>query len=143
MTKTENLNPHAIRRCASGFTLIEVLISVFILVISLTGSLLVFVKCNILITEVRQRVIASQAVTEEMEKIRDMPYSSILELGETFTTTSMNNLVNAAGTLTIDDPFSSSDIRRVTATLTWEYPLGRELSTSFSTYVSNSGIDRQ
>lgn len=127
----------------SGFTLVEVLVSVFVLAISLTGSLLVLTRCNVFVSETRQRSIASQAVKEEMEEIRDLSYVSILAMGNTFITTSMDNLTNPVGTLTIDDALSDSDIRRVTATLAWDSQQGRSLSTSLSTYITNSGINKQ
>jgi prepilin-type N-terminal cleavage/methylation domain-containing protein len=132
-----------IKHNQSGFTLVEVLVAVLILAISLTGSLLVFSKGNIFVAEIQERSIASQAVKEEIEEIRDMSYASILALGNTFTTTSMDSLKNPVGTLAIDDALSSANIRRITATLTWDSMRGRALSTSFSTYVTNSGINRK
>jgi prepilin-type N-terminal cleavage/methylation domain-containing protein len=132
-----------IRHSRSGFTLVEVLVSVLILAVSLTGALLVFSKSNIFISEIQERLIANQAVKEEVEEIRDMSYASILALGNTFTTTSMDDLKSPVGTLTIDDALSNDDIRRVTATLTWTSMRGRALSTSFSTYVTNLGINRK
>jgi len=136
MLKTKN-------RCQSGFTLVEVLASTLILAISLTGSLLVLAKSNVYVSEMRERSIASQAVQEEIEEIRDLSYTDILVLGNTFSTSSMDDLNNPVGTLTIDDPLSDDDIRRVTALLVWDSPQGRSLSTSSSTYLTNEGINRQ
>jgi len=133
----------AAKRCRSGFTLVEVLVSVLILATALTGSLLVFTKSNILISEIQQYAIANQAIKEEIEEIRDLTYAEVLVRSSTFTKTSMANLANAAGTLAIDDALSDDDIRRVTATLAWDSPRGRSLSVSSSTYVTNSGINRQ
>jgi len=133
----------AAKQCRSGFTLVEVVVSVLILATALTGSLLVFTKSNILISEIQQHAVANQAVKEEIEEIRDLTYADVLTRPSTFTKTSMSNLVNATGTLAIDDALSDDDIRRVTATLAWDSPRGRQLSVSSSTYITNSGINRQ
>lgn len=126
-----------------GFTLVEVLISVFVLAVAVAGTLLAFTKTNQMMTQLRELTVAEQCVKEEIESIRDMSYTAILGMGSTFTAAGFSSLNNAAGTLTIDDPFGDPDIRRVTVTVAWDSNQGRQLSIQQATLVTREGINKQ
>jgi len=58
------------RRDEDGFTVVEVLVALTILVIALVGSALLFENGMIVSGNTRQRVVGAQLATEALEKIR-------------------------------------------------------------------------
>ena len=139
----KKMNVLNVLKSNSGSSLIEVMVAVYVLVVALLGTLLAFINGSIYMAEVKQRSIAAQALTEEIEEIRGMSYSTITSLSSSFSTAGFSYLKDPTGTLTIDNPFSDSDIRRVTASVAWTTPQGRSLSMELSTYVTNTGINKQ
>jgi len=131
------------RKSKQGITFVEILVTIVILAVAIGGSIGVFAKCNIFANEIRERSIVNNALNEGMEEIRGMNYTAILNLGTTFTATELSQLNNVTGSLTLDDPFADSNIRRVTLTVNWASPLGRPLTKSLVALVTNSGINRQ
>jgi len=132
-----------IKRSEQGGTLIEVMITTLILSFAIVGTIAVFAKCSVFVGEIRGHTIINNALNERMEEIRGMPYSSVSILPTTFTATGFNELKNATGTLTLEDSFSDSNIRKVTLTANWTSPQGRSMSKSMVTYVTNNGINKQ
>ncbi len=126
-----------------GFTLVELLISIFILSLSIIGTLGVFARGHVYLAEIRQLSIATQAVREEVESIRDLSFAEVLALNPSFTVSAFDQLINPTGLLSIDDPYTSNDIRRVTATVSWISPQGRTLSRSLTTLITRNGINKQ
>jgi prepilin-type N-terminal cleavage/methylation domain-containing protein len=127
----------------NGFTLLEIMFAVLIVGIALVGIALAFSRSSIFITEIRQTSVATQAAQEEIEIIRDMDFDNILALGSSFTAAGFSSLNNPIGTLTVDNPYGTADMRRVTVTVTWTSPEGRTLSRSLVTLVTRDGINRQ
>jgi Tfp pilus assembly protein PilV len=128
-------------RC--GFTLVEVLIGVYIMAFGVLGVLLTLTKTSAFMSAVRQNAIATHAAQEEIEKIRAMDFTSLLSQGPSFTASAFNELKNATGTLTVENIFSSNDIRRVTVLVSWSGLNGQPVSKSLSTLVTRSGINKQ
>lgn len=129
-----------------GFTLVEILVAVFVIAFSFMGTLLAFTKSSIYISNMRQNTIASQALQEEMEKVRDKDFNTILSEGnQTFNSTGFSALKNATGNrYVMNDPnYNSIDIRKVTTTVAWDAMDGRNMTKSISTLVTRSGINRQ
>jgi Tfp pilus assembly protein PilV len=126
-----------------GFTLVEVLIGVYILAFGVVGVLLTLTKTAAFISAVRQNAIATYAAQEEIEKIRAMDFTSLLSQGTSFTSSAFNELNHASGALTIEDVFSSNNIRRVTVQVSWTGLGGRPVSKSLSTLVTRTGINKQ
>lgn len=126
-----------------GFTLVEILVAVVVLGIALCSIACIFPKGLIFITEIRQTAIATQAAQEEMELIRDMAFDNILELGASFTAAGFSELNSPTGTLIIDNPYRTDDMRRVTIVVNWTSLQGRSLSKSLVTLVTREGINRQ
>lgn len=130
-------------RSEQGATLVEVLISVMILSVVIVGTVALFARCSVFAAEIKNHAIVNNALNEEMEVIRGLAYSSITSLSSTFTGTGFSLLHNATGTATVDDPFSNSDIRRVTLTVSWNTPQGKSMTKSLTAYFTNSGINQQ
>lgn len=128
-----------------GVTLVEVMISVLILSFVTVGTLAMFAKCSLFAGSIKEHSIVNNGLNERMEEIRNMAFSAITNLGSssTFTATGFTELSNPTGTVTVDDPFTDDDIKRVTVTVTWDTRQGRAMTKSMSAYVANSGINRQ
>ena len=73
----------------------------------------------------------------------DMTFDNILALGSSFTAAGFSNLSNPTGTLIIDNPYSTDNIRRVTIIVGRTSPQGRFLSKTLVTLVTRGGINRQ
>ena len=126
-----------------GFTLIEVLSATLILTVALLGVASSFSRGSVFISEIRERYVATQAAQEEIELIRDMSFNNILALGSSFTAAGFSSLNTPTGTVIVDDPYSDSNIRRVTVTVDWISSRGRNLSRNLVTLVTREGINRQ
>jgi len=126
-----------------AFTLVEVLISIVVVGIALVSVALVFSQSIFLLSEIRQRSIASEAVQDEMESIRNMSFGQILALGPAFVGPGFGRLTNPVGAVTVDDPFGVNDMRRVTVTVSWTSSQGVVLSRSLATLVTRDGINKQ
>ncbi len=126
-----------------GFTLVEALIAAFLLGICMVGVVKLFYDSIYFVAETREVAIASQAAKEEVELIRNMPYTAITGLSSTFTSPGFSYLNSAAGAVSVDNIYGASDIRRVSVTVTWNSIRGRAMSRSMATLVTRNGINRQ
>ena len=126
-----------------GTTLVEVLLAVVILAVVIVGSIALFAKCSVFAEEIKEHSIVNNALNERMEEIRDMPYNTILGLGTSFTAAGFTQLDNTSGTMTLEDTFSDSDIRKVNLVINWSTAQGRAYNKSLSAYVTNTGINKQ
>ncbi len=126
-----------------GGTLVEVMISVYILSVVIVGTIALFANCNVFMAEIKEHAIANSALNQRMEEIRALSYSSITNLSSSFSATGFSLLDNAAGTVTVDNPFNANDIRRVTLMVSWTSPQGRSMSKSLAAYFTNNGINQQ
>ena len=133
----------ALIQSEQGVTFVEMLFSVFILAVVIVGTIALFAKCAVFVAEIKEHAIVKSALNERMEEIRAMAYSSITNLSSTFTPSGASQLRNAGGAVVVDDPFSDTNIRRVTLTVSWTSPQGKSLTKSLAAYFTNSGINQQ
>jgi len=126
-----------------GMTFVEILVTTVLLSVAIGGGIAVFAKCNIFANEIRERSIVNNALNEGMEDIRGMSYAAILNLGTTFTATELSQLNNVTGSLTLEDPFADSNIRKVTLTVNWASPEGRPQTKSLVALITKDGINKQ
>ena len=126
-----------------GFTLVEALTASVVLAIGLfVVGLAIYAEFNF-INQNREKAIATLAAQEEIEAIRGMPFDNILNLGSSFTTSGFTYLKNPIGTLTIDNIYGASNIRRVSVTVQWDSLTGRVLQKSLVTIMARNGINKQ
>lgn len=130
-------------RPQKGFTLVEVMVCVLILSFVTVATMAMFAKCSLFAGSIRGLSIVNNALNERMEEIRDMPYSTITGLSTNFVATGFNEINNAEGVLTINDPFTDDDIKEIVLTVNWATRQGRAMTKSMSTYMTNDGINRQ
>lgn len=126
-----------------GLTLVEALVATLILSIVIVGVVALFAKTRDFLSQIKENSIANNTLNERLEEIRGMDYTSILALGTTFTAAGFSQLKSATGSVTVDDPFSKSDIRRITLTVSWTSAQGRAKSKSLAMLVTNKGINKK
>jgi len=131
-----------------GFTLIEVLITVGIMVGSLIALLSCFIYGFEIISTMKQKTIATRSIQKELEEVRDLTYEEVLALSSSFTHEGfkdLNNLVGcseASGTRTVEDTGIGDDIRRLTITVQWTYR-GRTMQKDVATFITREGINKK
>ena len=124
-----------------AFTLMEVLITIFLLAIVLLTLITVFVYGFNLLSRTKQVNLATQIAHEEVEIIRNMTFDNIASLGTSFTNAKLSNLLNSQGTVAVEDSIGS-DIKKVTVTVTWDYR-GVQLKKDVVTLVAREGINKK
>lgn len=127
-----------------GFTLVEILVSVIIVAVALTGIAVSLIRSASFITEMKERSTVAYALQEQMEIIRTTSFSDLQTaypdgVSVAFTATGFARLNSPAGTVVADYPISS-EIMRITLTITWSSSGGRTLSKSMVTYVTDGGL---
>ncbi len=134
-TKQNQKNPQ------TGFSLIEVLIAIFILGIVSITLVSVFMYGFNSVYRTKQVSLATQIAQEEVELVRNLNYDDILLLGSTFTHDSLSELVNGAGALTIENG-SGDDIKKLTVSVTWIYR-GIDMRKDVVTFVTREGVNKK
>ncbi len=124
-----------------GFSLIEVLISVFILGIVSVTLISVFIYGFNVVFKTRQVILATQIAQEEVERVRNLNYDDILLLGSTYNHDSLSELVNGAGELSIENG-PGDDIKKLTVSVTWVYR-GTNLRKDVVTLVTREGVNKR
>ncbi len=124
-----------------GFSLIEVLIAIFILGIVSVTLISVFIYGFNVVFKTRQVFMATQIAQEEVELVRNMNYDDILLLGSTYTHDSLSELVNGAGALSIESG-PGDDIKKLTVSVTWDYQ-GTNMRKDVVTFVTREGVNKK
>jgi prepilin-type N-terminal cleavage/methylation domain-containing protein len=124
-----------------GFSLIEVLIAIFILGIVSVTLISVFIYGFNVVFKTRQVSMATQIAQEEVELVRNMNYDDILLLGSTYTHDSLSELVNGAGALSIESG-PGDDIKKLTVSVTWDYQ-GTIMRKDVVTFITREGVNKK
>ena len=106
-------------RKKAGFTIVEALTALIILGLC-TVALFTSLHFGFhLVNDIRENIIASSIMQEEMEELRKSLFVSLPSYGQsTFTNDSLSLLYNSSGTVTVDQ-YVDSDILRVALTVAW------------------------
>ena len=126
-----------------AFTLIEVLLAVI-----LTGILacVIFVAFNtsfIYLRKIIELRTANLALQEEVSMVRNLTFSEINALPNTFYSSSMSSLGDASGTLA-KSPYNGNDnIIKISFKIDWTSFEGRALSKTMITLITDHGINKQ
>ena len=124
-----------------GFSLIEVLIAVFILGIVSVTLISVFIYGFNVVFKTRQVTIATQIAQEEVELVRNMNYDDILLLGSTYSHDNLSDLVNGAGVLSLESG-PGDDIKKLTVSVTWDYQ-GTNMRKDVVTFIAREGVNKK
>ena len=124
-----------------GFSLIEVLIAIFILGIVSVTLISVFIYGFNVVFKTRQVTIATQIAQEEVELVRNMNYDDILLLGSTYSHDNLSDLVNGAGVLSLESG-PGDDIKKLTVSVTWDYQ-GTNMRKDVVTFIAREGVNKK
>lgn len=124
-----------------GFSLIEVLIAIFILGIVSITLISVFMYGFNIVYKTRQANLATQIAQEEVEAIRMLSYDDILLLGSTYEHESLSELINGAGTVTVEAG-PGDDIKKLTVSVTWDYR-GIDMRKDVVTFITREGVNKK
>lgn len=124
------------RRSHGGFSLIEVLISVFI--VGVTIILFQTALQGVFLVRIaNHKEIALRIANNKMEYVRALPYASLPTSG-TFSDSQMSSIPSGSGTLTVAN--FNSKVKQVTAAVTWVEPHdSMQRSVSISTLITEIG----
>ncbi|MEK7581529.1 MAG: prepilin-type N-terminal cleavage/methylation domain-containing protein [Patescibacteria group bacterium] len=117
--KTVNREPLTVnkRQRRFGFSLIEVLLSVFILII-LTAILLTASGTLTLTRQSNLQSTASKIASKKVEDLRNTAFASLPASGP-FADPNLSKLPQGAATLTVSNYQSSTQIKQVSINVTW------------------------
>jgi type II secretory pathway pseudopilin PulG len=143
MQELETTKGAAIKRKKreQGLTYIEVLVTMVILAVVLIALLSCFLNGFNVLSRMKQMTIATQAIQEELELIRNMPFNDILTLGSSFTNESFSFLEGSNGAVNVEDSLGDS-IKKLTVSVFWSYR-NRPMRKDVVTYITKKGINRK
>src|SRR5262249_16204067 len=121
-------------RAQCGFTLIEILITIFILILMLVFYVSAF-STNQLSRLQEHRDIALRVVTQKMQTLRGGGFSNV-DSSTTFTDTSLSRLTNASASTTVS--YYNSSLKEVIVGISW-LEGSSTLYVQETTLIGNSG----
>ncbi|MFC2168117.1 prepilin-type N-terminal cleavage/methylation domain-containing protein [Acidobacteriota bacterium] len=124
-----------------GFSLIEVLLAIFILGIVSITLISVFIYGFNVVFKTRQVTLATQIAQEQVELVRNLNYNEILLLGSSYSHDSLSDLVNGTGTQAIENG-PGDDIKKLTISVTWDFR-GANLRKDIVTFVTREGVNKK
>ena len=155
-------------RKESGFSLIEVLITIFMLAVVCVTLISVFIYGFNLLAKTKQTAVATQVAQFEVERYRNMAFASILQPTPPsrtfvelygadpdspykfmFNSADEPYLVNGRETITIqagNEIDMDENIKRMTVTIKWDYRTRRgdnPMRKDVVTYFAEGGINRR
>lgn len=128
-------------RKSEGFTLIEVLVTIFLLAIVLISMISAFIYGFNILSRIKQVAVAAQIVQEEMEKIRNMDFDSILLLGSSFSHEDLGQLLEGQGIRALEAG-PGDDIKKLSVSVTWKHR-GEPQRKDVVTYITREGINKR
>ncbi len=124
----------------AGFTLLELVTALFILVTGLMGALTLFTIGMSKVALVDEYGLARTAVQNEMETLRALPFEA-LEPGERdhFTGDVPAAQLPGAQPRVVVRPADLPGLKEVSVTLSWRGENGRRVERSLTTFIADSG----
>lgn len=122
-------------RTAAGFTLIEVLITIFVVgvLVALYG---VGVMTTSLTREAAHQDIALHAASQQLESLRMGGYAALPASGS-FSNTQITQLPSGSGAMTVSA--LNAKTKQVVVTVSWQEGSRGSRSVSLSTYITETG----
>ncbi len=126
-----------------GFTLVELMISVVIGLLVITGIMVTLSTGTSSTADNRSRLYATNALRTELEVLRTTAFDTVVAMGSTsnFSNTQVAHLVGGTGTLAIGGSSIGQDIKKITMTVGWTSQDGRALSESLTSYITRKGLN--
>ncbi len=121
----------------NGYTLIEVVISLFIIGV----MLLVYSAASntlILNRDAKHQQIANRIAASELEDLRGMPFASLPASGP-FSHPLLSSLPSGEAILSISDDYDK--LKQVTVTVSWQEPGSQNIhQVNLTTYIGEQGL---
>jgi prepilin-type N-terminal cleavage/methylation domain-containing protein len=131
------------KKCRTGFSLIELMIALFVFAIVMAGGY-ACVKMGLeLVDKSRHHTRVSQIMQSEIERVRSMAWSELTALPSAATQLTISNEFNQTGygtyrlTRTVA---GSGSFRKITLLITWTDLGGRSRSKTYATQYTQGGI---
>ena len=140
LLKKKNSVKDAKQAKKGGFTLIEVMITILLLTVVLSAILSCFVQGFEILMRMKQMTAATQGIQNELELIRNMRYSDILSMDNSFTNDSFSYLDNSSGIISLEDSVGA-EIKKLTVSVTWTYR-GRQMRKEVKALLERLGYER-
>lgn len=134
-------------RKEAGFTLVEVIISIFIFGLVIASCLISLGKGYELVDASRQHTLASQILQSELELLRTLPWDTFKDqTNAQLTTKFRSEIASQFGSGVFTGNVSKADdatgsLTLVTVTVTWTGFRGRTYNMSYYTYFAEGGIN--
>ena len=115
-----------------GFTIVEVVVAVFIISVTIVGGVMGFSNGLALVADLRERATADRIAQETMEEFRGgipIPHNETTSTEGTYTVTTDPQAVQSA-------------LTKVTVTVGWTSHRGNPRSRSLVTYFTENGITK-
>ena len=123
----------------SGFTLIEAVVTLFVITVALLGTVTGFIKISSLTQEIKDIVVEDKGIVGKMENIRGTDFVDITAEPETGTTVTETTV-----TVQIEEqPPVEIEVLEVSISSSWTshaYP-GKEITRTITFYVYEKGIN--
>ena len=123
----------------SGFTLIEAVVTLFVITVALLGTVTGFIKISSLTQEIKDTVVKDKDIVGKMENIRGTDFVDITAEPETGTTVTETTV-----TVQIEEqPPVEIEVLEVSISSSWTshaYP-GKEITRTITFYVYKRGIN--
>ena len=112
-----------------GFTIVEVVVAVFIITVTIVGGVMGFSNGLALVADLRERATADRIAGETMEELRG-GITPVDDPGDRYIVTVDNQSTGL------------SALTKVTVTVGWTSPRGNSRSRSLVTYFTENGIGK-
>jgi len=129
------------KKTEEGLTYIEVLVTMVILAVVLIALLSCFLHGFNVLSRMKQMAIATQAIQEELELVRNMSFNNILTLDSSFTNESLSLLEDSTGAVNVEDSLGD-DIKKLTISVFWSYR-EMQMRKDVVTFITRKGINRK
>jgi len=127
-----------------GFTVVEAFIAIVILGLC---AIALFTALNVgfhLVNDIRENIIASSIIQEEIEELRKSFFIKLPSYGESsFSNDSLSLLYNPSGTVNVIDAYSNPNIVKIIITVRWYSRLNttKQHIKRIATLITKNGIN--
>jgi len=112
----------------TGFTLVEVLMGIALIMVSLVAILYLTALPSVLNRQSMEDLRASRAIRDEIERIRKIDFNALSS--GSFANPNLAKLSGATGNRTVTNYGGSTKMKQVTLTVTWVDPKGQRTVSS-------------
>ena len=126
-----------------GFTIVEVMTSMAYAAVIMTSLALMLNSGFFVSTNNRDLSYSQNAMREQLETLRRTSFDTIVALpaSSTFTNAQLTKLPSGVGTMAVASGFDTTNIKKITLSVSWSSRRGQTLTSQMTTYISRQGIN--